>query len=142
MPVPMSTVANRIRASGSDGSSGGGSTAAIAAASVSHTTVTAVDQIFAAVASTSRLRCCSGARAPYRMVMLSPSLDHLLGIERVARGIRRVVGGIERHAHGADGRADAIADRAERIEIEAVYVRGSRLQHHLRLVRRHVRERG
>ena len=53
----MSTVANRIRASGSDGSSGGGSTARIASGSVSQTTVTAVDQIFVEVASISRLRC-------------------------------------------------------------------------------------
>ena len=64
----MSTVANRMRASGSDGSSGGGSTARITSGSVSHTTVTAVDQICADVASTSRLRCCSGGRAPYRIV--------------------------------------------------------------------------
>ena len=60
----MFTVANRIRAKGSDGSSGGGSTARIASGSVSQTTVTAVDQILAEVASTSRLRCCSGGRAP------------------------------------------------------------------------------
>ena len=32
--------------------------------------MTAVDQIFAEVASTSRLRCCSGGRAPYRIVMI------------------------------------------------------------------------
>jgi hypothetical protein len=57
MPVPMSTVAKRIRARGSDGSSGGGNTARMASASVSQTTVTAVDQIFVEVASISRLRC-------------------------------------------------------------------------------------
>ena len=56
----MSTVANRMRASGSHGSSGGGSTARITSGSVSHTTVTAVDQIFAVVASTSRLRWARG----------------------------------------------------------------------------------
>ena len=60
MPVPMSTVANRMRAMGSLGSSGGGNTARITSISVSHHTVTAVDQICAVVASISRLRCCSG----------------------------------------------------------------------------------
>ncbi len=64
IPVPMSTVANRMRASGSLGSSGGGSTARITSGSVSQTTVTAVDQIFAEVASTSRLRWSSGSRGP------------------------------------------------------------------------------
>ena len=70
IPVPMSTVAKRMRASGSEGSSGGGSTARIASGSVSQTTVTAVDQILAVVASISRFRCCSGGRAPYRIVMI------------------------------------------------------------------------
>jgi len=56
MSGPIVTVAKRTRASGSDGSRGGGSTARITSGSVSHTTVTAVDQIGAATASISRLR--------------------------------------------------------------------------------------
>jgi hypothetical protein len=75
IPVPMLTVAKRIRARGSLGSSGGGNTARITSRSVSHHTVTAVDQIFAVVASISRLRCCSGTRAPYRVAAIDCSLS-------------------------------------------------------------------
>ena len=63
----MSTVAIRSRAvapCADDGSSGGGSTASMAAGSVSNTTVTAWVQIWRCTASTSRLRRSSGGRAP------------------------------------------------------------------------------
>src|SRR5579863_6053671 len=61
----MSTTATRSRAGGSEGSSGRGRTDATRAGSVSKTTVSACDQIGPLVASTSRLRCCSGCRAAY-----------------------------------------------------------------------------
>src|SRR5712691_6677864 len=108
MPVPMSTVAKRIRARESDGSSGGGSTARIASASVSHTTVTAVDQICFDVASTSRLRCCSGGRAPYRIVMIE-SLPRPPGpsVGRNAIG-RRIVHAVEGKVAVVTGGANGI----------------------------------
>src|SRR4051794_22811721 len=148
MPVPMSTVANRSRARDSDGSSGGGNTARITSGSVSHTTVTAVDQIGAVTASTSRLRCCSGGRAPYRIVAIScpfarlPGLDDLLGIECIARGVGGIVGRVEWHAYVGDGGPDPVADLSQLFEVEAVHARGIGFDHHLGFGRRHVRERG
>src|SRR4051812_1699283 len=142
VPVPMLTVAKRMRARGSLGSSGGGNTARITSRSVSHNTVTAVDQIFVLVASISRLRCCSGTRAPYRIAAIRllpvcslPGLDHLLVVERVARRVGGIVGWIEGDLHLGDRRTEAVADLAQCLQVERVHGRGVRLDHLLRLGR-------